>query len=229
MDLGSIFLLIALLILVGLFISQPLFSKVAGAAELLSPGARLPGATAREDQKHSALLAERDRVLNALSELDFDYAMGKIPEDDYPAQRSTLLDLGVQVLRKLDSLKESLSANTYASPTTNKPAEFLDSPENRLEAAIAARRMMSAPAGAAIPQQVLPSPSGGGPTADDDVEIQIAARRRLRQEKSAGFCPQCGGPVKKSDRFCPKCGTAQKSMAADAKDQRKKSNGGSIA
>jgi predicted amidophosphoribosyltransferase len=34
----------------------------------------------------------------------------------------------------------------------------------------------------------------------------LADRRRVRQEKAVGFCPQCGGPVQKSDRFCPKCG-----------------------
>jgi hypothetical protein len=225
MDLGSIFLIIALLTLVGLFISQPLFGKVAGAAEPHSPGA-----PARDDQKHSATLAERDRVLNALSELDFDYAVGKIPEEDYPAQRNTLLEHGVRVLRELDTLEEGLSANAFVNPATHeKPAKVLEDPEDRLEAAIAARRRMSALADAATPQQARPHPGGRGPTADDDIETQIAARRRLRQEKSAGFCPQCGGPVQKSDRFCPKCGTAQKSMAADAKDQRKKSNGGSIA
>jgi hypothetical protein len=41
---------------------------------------------------------------------------------------------------------------------------------------------------------------------DDDLETLIANRRRVRKEKSAGFCPQCGGPLQKSDRFCPKCG-----------------------
>ncbi|MBK5108490.1 MAG: zinc ribbon domain-containing protein, partial [Anaerolineales bacterium] len=42
--------------------------------------------------------------------------------------------------------------------------------------------------------------------ADDEVELQLAARRRSREGKSAGFCPQCGRPIQESDRFCPKCG-----------------------
>ncbi len=41
---------------------------------------------------------------------------------------------------------------------------------------------------------------------DDDLEIMLANRRRVRQEKAGGFCPKCGGAVQKSDRFCPKCG-----------------------
>ncbi|HEX9027667.1 MAG TPA: hypothetical protein VF823_00750, partial [Anaerolineales bacterium] len=175
MDLGSIFLFIALLALVGLFVSRPLLEKkedVAGSAHAFGPAGQ-------EDQKHSSLLAERDRVLNALSELDFDYAVGKIPDEDYPPQRRSLLEHGAQVLRELDVAGR-------ASGDGEQLATAVDSAEARLEAAIAARRMLTA-AGAGRPDG-----RKGGPAADDDIEIQIAARRRLRQEKASGFCPQCG-------------------------------------
>jgi hypothetical protein len=192
MDLGSIFLIIALLALVAIFIGRPLLE----AKPRDTTAAQFFADAARGDRKRSALLAERDRVLNALSELDFDHAVGKIPEEDYPEQRSTLLEHGAQVLRELDGFETEQSAD-------EKVLTFADNAEARLEAAIAVRRMMRAPAGGA------PLAGNGGPAVDDDIEIQIAARRRLRQEKAAGFCPQCGGPVQKSDRFCPKCGAAQ--------------------
>ena len=38
-----------------------------------------------EEHELSALMAERDRVINSLQELDFDFKLGKIPEEDYPA------------------------------------------------------------------------------------------------------------------------------------------------
>jgi rubrerythrin len=72
-----------------------------------------------------------------------------------------------------------------------------------MEAVIAARRLASSPAAAALngrKQAVAVA------APDDAVEAMLADRRRVRQEKAAGFCPQCGGPVQKSDRFCPKCG-----------------------
>lgn len=204
MDLGSIFLIIAVLGLVALFIVQPLFAGKPNASDTKrTAGTLQPGFMAgQDDQKHSALLAEHDRVLNALSELDFDYVVGKIPEEDYPAQRSTLLEHGVMVLRELDAFEKDGTKNG-ASPNGAHDAP-VETAEARLEAAIAARRLATASAGS------LPPNGGGGPAADDDIEIQIAARRRLRQEKAAGFCPQCGGPVQKSDRFCPKCGARQK-------------------
>ena len=136
---------------------------------------------------------QRDRVLNTLQELDFDYAMGKIPEEDYPVQRLSLVKNGADILRRLDVLQANSSQ-----------AVQIEDHEARLEAAVAARR------------EGIPVVAGSGAhngrkgragVPDDALERQIAARRREHQEKAAGFCPQCGSPVQKSDLFCPKCGT----------------------
>jgi hypothetical protein len=179
MDIGSILLILALLILVGLFIARPLFDRRAIIVN---------GHMGQEDHQLSALLAERDRVLNALQELDFDYSLGKIPEEDYPVQREAMVRHGAEVLRMLDELQARPGSSAV---------------DDRLELAIAARRAEVVGAG---PQ---PSPSAA-PTyrEDDEIEARLASRRRERMEKSAGFCPQCGRPVQKSDRFCPVCGSA---------------------
>lgn len=57
------------------------------------------------------------------------------------------------------------------------------------------------------------APRTGGPEVKtahpekwDEIEEQIAERRRKRSEKSAGFCPHCGRVLQKSDYFCPSCG-----------------------
>jgi len=181
MDLGSIFLFLALLVLVGLFVSRPFLDRSRGAKEMgVSP----------DNRQRSELLAERDRVLSALQELDFDYTLGKIPEEDYPQQRSALLHEGAAVLRQLDSLQPEANA---------------DDAEARLEAAIAARRLDAAARanGGTVPNGRKPAAVAAP---DDDLEVILANRRRVRQEKAAGFCPQCGSTVQKSDHFCPKCG-----------------------
>jgi hypothetical protein len=196
MDLASILLILALLLLTGWFVGRPLFDR--------SPAQPAPERTAEEQENHerSALLAERDRVLNALQDLDFDNTLGKIPQEDYPIQRQRLLARGAEVLRKLDALAQ-----------TSEPAETIpgEAPamEDRLEAAVAARR-----ADAAVAATVVSTGGNGsgrkraiGPAIpDDDLEAALAARRRQRNEKAAGFCPKCGKPLQKSDRFCPKCG-----------------------
>jgi hypothetical protein len=172
MDIGSIFLFLALLILVGIFVTRPLFDRK---TVVVDPN------SAEIQHELSALMAERDRILTSLEELDFDHIMGKIPAEDYPVQRALLLREGAQVLRRLDELEQRAPAGDL---------------EARLEKAIAERR-------AAAQNEVLaPSTSAD----DEQVEALLAARRRARQVKSAGFCPQCGRPIQITDRFCPRCG-----------------------
>lgn len=185
MDIGSIFLILALLVLVALFISRPFFERKPAIVGGYDPE--------QNEQEHelSALLAERDRLLNALQELDFDHALGKIPDEDYPSQRALLLQRGAEVLRQLD---------TYQNETPS------DDVEARIEAVIAARRADASQktSSQAVRERVGVAAQVAAP--DDAIETLLFNRRRVRQEKAAGFCPQCGGPLQKSDRFCPKCG-----------------------
>lgn len=165
MELTAILLSLAVLIFVGVYLYAPFMEK------------RARGVT-EEEHELSALMAERDRVINSLQELDFDFKLGKIPEDDYPAQRATLLQKGADILKKIDALAP-------------QPVSVQNT-ETRLERAIAARRADASLAKIDV--------------SDDDVEAMISSRRKGRKDKSAGFCPRCGKPVMVTDRFCPSCG-----------------------
>jgi hypothetical protein len=185
MEAGSIFLTLALAVLVILFVGRPLIRQIG------SKPAADTAATDVLEHRHSTLLAERDRLLATLQELDFDQALGKIPAEDYPVQRGALMQRAAGIMRELDQVQGQAGAQTA---------------EERIEQAVAARRTDAAvagraaafSAGAAAPQAVA---------VQDDLEALIASRRIQRQEKSAGFCPKCGRPVQKSDKFCSACGT----------------------
>ncbi|HJS17856.1 MAG TPA: zinc ribbon domain-containing protein [Anaerolineales bacterium] len=165
MELSAIFVTLAILILVAIYLYAPFMERRAQRVT-------------QEEHQLSALMAERDRVINSLQELDFDYKLGKIPEGEYPAQRASLLQKGADILRRIDSIAPH-------------PASVQDA-DARIEKAIAARRADASTA----PQEI----------SDDDLESMIAARRKGRKERSSGFCPKCGKPVMVSDRFCPSCG-----------------------
>ncbi|NUM44212.1 MAG: zinc ribbon domain-containing protein [Anaerolineales bacterium] len=167
MDLGSLFILLALLIFVAAFIARPLMDR--RAVEV-----------SKEEQTLSTWLARRDRVIDALQELDFDYKLGKIPEIDYPSQRATLLQQGADILKHLDTLQPQ---HPHAQDT--------------LEAAITARRMQATGNGTSTAPISMP---------DDDIETLLATRRRARKSKFSGFCTQCGHPIQANDKFCSKCG-----------------------
>src|SRR5512147_2562070 len=168
MELTAIFFSLAVLVLVGIYLYSPFMER---RARRVTP----------EEHELSALMAERDRVVNSLQELDFDFALGKVPDGEYPTQRAELLQKGADILRKIDAFVPAPHAKDNDT-------------ETRLEKAIAARR---ADASANKPE----------PT-DDDLESMIVTRRKSHKEKSAGFCPKCGKPVLASDRFCPSCGKA---------------------
>lgn len=87
----AIFLLLFVLALIVFFVTRPFFER--------------PHVHDDENsQEFSSLLADHDRLLTSLQELDFDQSLGKIPAEDYPAQRSALLQKGADLLRQMDAL-----------------------------------------------------------------------------------------------------------------------------
>lgn len=172
MDSAAFFFSLALLVLVGIYLYAPLAQRNARPVT-------------EEEHEVSALMAERERILNALQELDFDFKLGKIPGEDYPLQRSALLKKGADILRRLDEIA---------------PERTQQNIETRIERAIAVRRAEHA--------RVKATPITDPVFTSDKVEAMIAARRRSRGKKSVRLCPTCANSVMPSDRFCSSCGQA---------------------
>lgn len=95
MDIGSILLISAILLLVALYLARPILE---GRGEQLTA----------TDRKLSALQARRDQTLMALRDLDLDVAMGKINQEDYESQRAVLAVQGAGILREIDDLEAEL-------------------------------------------------------------------------------------------------------------------------
>ena len=186
---GALFMVLAVAFLVGLYVSQPFFMRP------VQPAKKAEKQVADDlNRQRSALLAERDRILTALQDLEFDHTLGKIPEEDYPLQKEAFMHEGAEVLRQLDALAPGEAVSQSAT--------------ERLEAAVAARRAdLRAAAvvgnGHAPVATVRRRPISND---QDDVEAMVSERRRAQPAKAIGFCPRCGKPVQKSDKFCSKCG-----------------------
>lgn len=94
MDIWSTLILLAATFLISVMISQPLTDQ--GVKKVVEA---LP-------TNQAALLAERERLLDALQELDFDHGLGKIPSDVYSTQRQELVTSAALVLKKIETQGE---------------------------------------------------------------------------------------------------------------------------
>lgn len=95
--LEALYLLIAAAVLG--FVFRPLFQE-SGEVERAS----------NRESKHRQLIEERERVLEAIRELDFDHRMGKVEGDDYRQARARYETRAVALIKQLDK------ANGRAEP-----------------------------------------------------------------------------------------------------------------
>jgi RNA polymerase subunit RPABC4/transcription elongation factor Spt4 len=195
MDIGSLLLGLALLLVIALIVARPLLEQTGVREQPANPA----------DQ----LIASREQVLTQLRDLDFDQATGKINQEDYAAQRGQLVAEGVAILKQLDAL--GIEAGQPATPSAAAPAM---APADEIEAAVAQLRARRASA-AAIEPTLNRAPARAAPSPrnlDDEIEASVAERRAAgpaKQPTAAKLaCAQCGADVQADDRFCPKCGSA---------------------
>jgi hypothetical protein len=150
MELGTIFILLPLIAVVVLFVAYPFSGR--------------PLRHADDDPERISLLMERERILQALQELDFDQSLGKIPAEEYPARRAELLQKGAAILRRLDVLASSPFPGKIVSKRKGK---------------IGGTGAVGRAASRADVNEKHASLS------DDDLEDLIAERRAAREDKTA--------------------------------------------
>lgn len=189
MDIGSILLGVALLLIVAFIVVEPL----------------LRGSQWRDRRPGPAdqLRVEHERVLTHLRDLDFDHATGKLLDEDHAAQRAQLVAQGVAVLQQLDQLSAALAA----PPVVLGPLRTV---EDEIEAALATRRVTPLVASvvedeieAAVAQRAAgahPCGQCGAPVAPADRFCPVCGAAQHVT------CPACGRVAAAGDQFCGHCG-----------------------
>jgi hypothetical protein len=97
MSAAGIFLLLAFLVGAAAIIAWPL---------LQNQGQTKPGGGALSGL--AQLQAEHEAILIAVRDLDFDYQTGKLTQEDYSAQRESLIQRGVEILKLIDERQDAL-------------------------------------------------------------------------------------------------------------------------
>ena len=237
MDIASLLLGLALLLVVVFIVARPLIES----HELRQ----------REPGPADDLWYERERILLALRDLDFDYATGKLLDDDYLAPRAELVAQGAAILRQLDALGASPPPAVGHAPAANAPGRAARKPQVAGAAPRPARDAASngGDAEAEIERAIArlrdgrghPPSSSADTAADAEIEAAAAQRRSSAQiagvnaaksaapaatggnaagagaatqpparpqETTAVLCPECSTPAQPGQTYCGRGGAA---------------------
>lgn len=138
-----------------------------------------------EDDQLTELLSRKDGLMIAIKDLEFDYQVGKLSEEDYQRFDTRLRQQAISYMQQIDKL----------APQTNQ----LD---DSLEAEIARQRKARA---AAVPANGKAQPvKTVAPVA---TPATVAVAMPVGGEVVARFCTNCGQPLASGHKFCANCGT----------------------
>jgi hypothetical protein len=158
-----------------------------------------PAPVMLEDDRLTELLGRKDAVMMAIKELEFDYHVGKLSEEDYQLYDARLRRQAVGLLQQIEQVAPQ-SAGV----------------DDALEAEIARRRRVAEPPAplpaalpAAVPAAVPAGALGSAPAALQPVASAVGGASVLPAGNGAGvrFCTNCGNRIEPNHKFCANCGT----------------------
>jgi len=139
-----------------------------------------------EDDRLTEMISRKDAVLRSIKDLEFDYQVGKVSDEDYERFNQRLRRQAITYIQQIEKL---------APQTANL--------DETLEAEIAQmRRTLDRTDGAVLATPAAEPAEIETPATDDAVALagtQIEKR----------FCTNCGQPVAAAHKFCAHCGARQ--------------------
>jgi hypothetical protein len=143
---------------------------------LLQPGR---ASLVLEDDKLVELLGRKDATLQAIKDLEFDYRVGKISQEDYERLDQRLRRQAIGLMQQIEKLAP-------ASASLDEQLESIIAQYRQTVTTPAAAPVAVPPSSVESAPIPLPSPVAPQPTR---------------------FCTECGKSVEAGHKFCAHCGT----------------------
>ena len=147
-----------------------------------------------EDDRLTELLGRKDAVLKAIKDLEFDYQVGKLSDEDYQLYDQRLRRQAVAVLQQIEQV----------APQSNDM-------DAALEAEIAQRRRVLESAHPAVkPVPAAVAAAASMPAAAQPAAMAVAAVPAANGNvggSGARYCTNCGSRLETQHKFCANCGT----------------------
>lgn len=136
------------------------FALFVGALYLIIRPFLVPAEAPVEEAISPELESQKNRIIDAIREIEMDYQTGKLDEEDYTVLKSRYTAAAAEVLKRIDAQAE---ADADGSGTAT--------PADRAESV-----------SAAAPDPDSSQPRPGEPDEEDDLEALIAARKAQLKE-----------------------------------------------
>ena len=162
---------------------------------LLKPG---PAPVMVEDDRLTELLGRKDAVLKAIKDLEFDYQVGKLSEEDFQLYDQRLRRQAVALLQQIEQVApQSADLDTAMEAEIAQRRRVLDSARAAGKPVVAAGAAVAAsvPVAATAPAAAL-AIAGAAPGGNGAVSGGVPR-----------FCTNCGSRLEAHHKFCANCGT----------------------
>lgn len=180
MTITSLLFIIALLGLVGLYVSRPLLQPRLFRRQRIS--------------RYERLVAHKEALLYQIQNLDFDYETGKIAGSEYQQQRKDLISETKLVLMELDEIESAASESTMDPGSGAEPQPTAEV-DQEIENAVAALRGqgMRADGSNVHTESLAPAVSKS-----NNGERSSCSECGKPVDQGDKFCTHCGHEVKQS-------------------------------
>lgn len=145
-----------------------------------------------EDDSLVELLHRKDQVMTSIKDLEFDYRVGKLSEEDYQLYDQRLRRQAVGLLQQIEKVAPE-AARLDAS----------------LEEAILRQRKVASVTEIAAPMSIAtPQSSTPAMTANTQHVVATAVQPAVQPNGNVRFCTNCGNQLAPHHKFCSNCGVA---------------------
>jgi NADH pyrophosphatase NudC (nudix superfamily) len=159
---------------------------------LLKPG---PAPVMVEDDRLTELLGRKDAVLKAIKDLEFDYQVGKLSEEDYQLYDQRLRRQAVGLLQQIEQVAPlSASLDTSLEAEVMQRRRVQEQPTPSIQP-IPATSAVGAPAKVAHPATALAVAAGGNGATNATEPVRFCTNCGSKLEGHHKFCANCGSPV----------------------------------
>jgi hypothetical protein len=99
------------------------FALLVGVLYLIARPFLAPEEAPVEEAVSPELVSQKNRIINAIREIDMDYETGKLSEEDYKLLRSRYTAAAAEILKRIDTLQEEEAALAEAAVATGAVSE----------------------------------------------------------------------------------------------------------